>query len=279
MGNYAARITELRKKVNLTQAELGEKLNVTPQAVSKWENGLSEPDIETLKKMSEMFNVSLDYLLTGKKDKNDTPTQEEPKVVVVEKQASPKIIRGYCEDCSKPVGPNEYVVKHDGVAQHIYCHQCNQKRERGKRDAEQYELEKEFKGGFIWGAVAFGAALIVALIAIFAGGLTSFEIAVACFLPVGISALVCCCVWDTWITDVFLFFCRSFRMPGLIFTLDLDGIIWLITVKILFAILSGLLSVICFVFGVCIASVMAVVAWPFSLAYRIKEIKAYKPNV
>ena len=69
MGNYAARITDLRKKVNLTQAELGEKLNVTPQAVSKWENGLSEPDIETLKKMSELFDVSLDYLLTGKEEK------------------------------------------------------------------------------------------------------------------------------------------------------------------------------------------------------------------
>jgi len=61
--------------------------------------------------------------------------------------------------------------------------------------------------------------------------------------------------------------------------LDLDGIIWLITVKILFAILSGLLSVICFVFGVCITSVVAIFAWPFCLVYRVKEIKAYKPNL
>ena len=65
MENYSTRITELRKKANLTQSELGEKLNVTPQAVSKWENGLSEPDVETFKKMSELFSVSLDYLLNG----------------------------------------------------------------------------------------------------------------------------------------------------------------------------------------------------------------------
>ena len=43
------RISKLRANSGLTQKELGDKLNVTAQAVSKWENGLSETDIDTLK--------------------------------------------------------------------------------------------------------------------------------------------------------------------------------------------------------------------------------------
>ena len=52
-------IYDLRKKYNLTQKELADKLNVTAQAVSKWENGRGVPDIELLKKLSEEFDVSI----------------------------------------------------------------------------------------------------------------------------------------------------------------------------------------------------------------------------
>ena len=48
-------ICSLRKKKNMTQSELAEKLSVTSQAVSKWENGRGIPDIELLKQMSELF--------------------------------------------------------------------------------------------------------------------------------------------------------------------------------------------------------------------------------
>ena len=46
--NYGQKIAELRKSNKLTQAELGTKLNVTAQAISKWENNLSEPDIDSI---------------------------------------------------------------------------------------------------------------------------------------------------------------------------------------------------------------------------------------
>ena len=59
------RIIELMKKANLTQLELAEKLSVTDKAVSKWERGLGEPNTKSIIDMSEIFNVSIDYLLTG----------------------------------------------------------------------------------------------------------------------------------------------------------------------------------------------------------------------
>ena len=59
-------ILELRKKNNLTQKQLADKLNVTAQAVSKWENGRGIPDIEILQKISIEFNVNIDSILKGK---------------------------------------------------------------------------------------------------------------------------------------------------------------------------------------------------------------------
>ena len=58
-------IKKLRKDNNLTQDELAKKLGVTYQAVSKWENGKSIPDIAILKTVSELFNVNIDELLEG----------------------------------------------------------------------------------------------------------------------------------------------------------------------------------------------------------------------
>lgn len=56
-------IFELRSKANLSQDELAEKLHVTRQAVSRWENGETIPNTETLKLLSKLFNVSINTLL------------------------------------------------------------------------------------------------------------------------------------------------------------------------------------------------------------------------
>ena len=58
-------IKKIRKENNLTQAELADKLGVTYQAVSKWENGKNIPDIAILKQISKEFNINLDDLLNG----------------------------------------------------------------------------------------------------------------------------------------------------------------------------------------------------------------------
>jgi len=68
-------ILEQRKKLNLTQSELAEKLLVTSQAISKWENGRGIPDIEMLNKLSEIFNVDIKDIINGEeqpKEKKNT---------------------------------------------------------------------------------------------------------------------------------------------------------------------------------------------------------------
>jgi transcriptional regulator with XRE-family HTH domain len=62
-------ILSLRKENNLSQSQFAEKLNVTSQAVSKWENGRGIPDIEILKKISDEFDVDICEIINGTKNK------------------------------------------------------------------------------------------------------------------------------------------------------------------------------------------------------------------
>jgi len=62
-----ARIGLLRREKGLKQEELAERMGVSPQAVSKWENDLNCPDIALLPQLAKMFGVTVDHLLTGEK--------------------------------------------------------------------------------------------------------------------------------------------------------------------------------------------------------------------
>ena len=58
------RIRNLRKQNNLTQEQLAEKLNVSRQAITKWESGAGQPDIGNLKALAQAFDISYDELLS-----------------------------------------------------------------------------------------------------------------------------------------------------------------------------------------------------------------------
>lgn len=60
------RIAEQRKQNNFSQEYIAEKLEVSRQAVSKWEQDLTKPDTGNLIKLTKLFNVSVEYLATGK---------------------------------------------------------------------------------------------------------------------------------------------------------------------------------------------------------------------
>ena len=60
------RITELRRKLQLSQEELADKIGVTRQSVSKWETDVSAPDAFNLIALSEILDTSVEYIVTGK---------------------------------------------------------------------------------------------------------------------------------------------------------------------------------------------------------------------
>jgi len=72
-GNF---VKELRKEKNLTQKELAEKINITDKAVSKWERGLSFPDITMLNILSKELDVSVEELLNGERIKESEKAEQ-----------------------------------------------------------------------------------------------------------------------------------------------------------------------------------------------------------
>ena len=83
--NISERIIQLRKQHGLSQELLGEKLNVSRQAISKWESGKATPDLSYIVQMCELFNVSTDYFILGKEpveEKNDCIIEKDIQVNV-----------------------------------------------------------------------------------------------------------------------------------------------------------------------------------------------------
>ena len=92
-------IRSLRAKAGLSQEELAEKTYVTRQAVSRWENGDSVPAPETLKLLSELFNVSINTLLGA------------PRTLV-------------CQCCGMPLEDETTSREPDGAFNEDYCKWC-----------------------------------------------------------------------------------------------------------------------------------------------------------
>ncbi|MCR4888809.1 MAG: helix-turn-helix domain-containing protein [Ruminococcus sp.] len=92
-------ILELRNKNNLSQEQLAEKVFVTRQAVSRWENGETVPNTETLKLLSDLFDVSINTLL-----------------------GSPRKL--ICQCCGMPLEDSNISKEPDGSFNESYCKWC-----------------------------------------------------------------------------------------------------------------------------------------------------------
>lgn len=292
--DYGQKIAELRKNKKLTQAELGTKLNLTAQAVSKWENNLSEPDIDSIRKMCEIFEVSVDEFLGLNESKKD----DAPEVAVsVAEQQPVKAILGYCEKCKKAVCAGEFKTSNltynasavgDKVKQsqvlHTYCNSCmnqiltTQKTETKNRaiaeiNYEKAENRKNLFKGLIWGGAVMIVVALIYFLGVYPQDPTPTNLLGAIVITLAGFCIPAQIVWEGVLIDVFLFFCRSFKAPfGLIFELSLDGILWLLTVKLALWILCGLLSIAWFIIGIFVTIICSVAIFPFSLGKTIYEI-------
>ena len=81
------RITELRKERNMSQADLSRAMNVSRQAVSKWENDQASPDTIKLIQLADVLDTEVEYLATGR-----TPAYEQPPIVVNMVKTQEKIV-------------------------------------------------------------------------------------------------------------------------------------------------------------------------------------------
>lgn len=93
-------IRQLREKNHLTQDQMAERLHISRQAISRWENGDTQPDTESLKLLSKEFNVSINTLLGS------------PRQLV-------------CQCCGMPLNEDEQIsLESDGSYNEDYCKWC-----------------------------------------------------------------------------------------------------------------------------------------------------------
>ena len=76
---FGQRFARLRKNLGFKQDDIAEKVNISAQAVSKWENDISAPDISTLPILADILNVSLDELLGREVEQTKIVPEEERK--------------------------------------------------------------------------------------------------------------------------------------------------------------------------------------------------------
>ena len=125
------------------------------------------------------------------------------------------------------------------------------------------------------------AALFVAFAIIeFANGSTSSGSGFLVFAVLGFTFVSCLVLDNNFIGEMVpgIFSWGFVKMPGLIFTLDLDGIIWLLTMKLLFWVLGILLAIFFGVLAVFIGAVLSIFVYPYAITQNIKSTKRNNPE-
>ncbi len=101
---FGQKLKALRKKQNLTQAQLGEALGVAQRTVASWEQETRQPDLDTLVALAKFFQVSTDYLLGNSPPKNINPlplapgVKEKPKAGLTDEDFA--VLAAHSEDDS-----------------------------------------------------------------------------------------------------------------------------------------------------------------------------------
>ena len=295
-------IKKARTAAGLTQRELADILSVTFQTVSKWESDTNEPDITTLKAIARALGVTVDYLIN--EDGSEPISEEEPLAKAEPEptiEPAPAVTRrqiGTCPDCHNPIMEGDLFHNVErrtpgGVKETVMvCDGCflrhEEEMERRAREVEASVAPppaSESKGGLfhkitdrndkkplIWAIVLGVIALIAALIA-FIMNYSSIGLAWTIVGPLligyAVTSTIYCIFTASYVSDIFMAIAGfSVRFPGLIFTWDLNGFMWLIAMKILFFLLGVAIGVASFVLAIAISAFFSIFTFIPLLIYN-----------
>ena len=265
----------------MTQKDLAEKLNVTFQAVSRWENEDVEPSFDTLKQIAEIFHCSIDDLFGMRREEapkpEAAPVQQVVERVVVQ-EARP--VLALCERCNDPIYEKEDIVRktvthgRGASTDHIYCKKCDNLL---KQEAIRKEKERQLKyrtRSLIWPTIVavlfFAGAIYMYATAKVTAGHGLLALGVMFFTFLGCVFLNNNFVEEMWETVSEWGF---ISLPGVIFEFSLDGIIIGLLIKLFLGILWLILAISATLLATVLALFVSVFVYPFAL---IKNLKATK---
>lgn len=268
------KIKELRLKNNLTQKDLADKLFVTPQAVSRWENGDAEPSATTIDAMAKIFNVSVDELFGRAAPK--------PEVIVKTETVykEPPVVLGVCEVCNKPIYSSDNLVRKThsrgrlGSVTSVVCKSCHEKQKKIEHEQAVNHGILQRKRSFIWSGLITAAVLVIALSATIKNNCTTGQIIGAVVASLLLFPFISCIFLQNNFVGEMFFDIATFgfvRFPGLIISLDLDGIIWFLTVKLLFFVLGFTIAALFFIFAVALGMLVGIFVYPSALKKNLSH--------
>ena len=298
---YGEKISALRKSKGMTQAAMGAKLNVTYQAVSKWERDESDPDFATMSRIAKLFGVPLTYFeddedvdvgesgepaeplpegtdaALSSPEENSAPQGEsvpsQPKAEPAEAAVvpAPPATLGVCTVCGKTVTTKNVSI----TVPRLVCKDCVERKKRAQEQLKQKKLDEiKRKKEHIRGMAEYRrrkgltvAAVVTAIVAVglIIGMVLNKGEDLEYALPSSIFLLLCTFAFTSqmfWNDAIYKLAHTGGPLigtPGVIFTLDLSGVIFLVGVKILFAVLRFLVYIVVSVFF----WIVAFVASPF----------------
>lgn len=257
------KISSLRKKNNVTQAELGAALNVSYQAVSKWERGESYPDFETMSRIAKYFSVPLSYFEEGGKIEAAAASS-------AEKPELPQPM-GVCHECNRTVYEGGGKIVPTGRTRSLVCNECiarGEEEKRAQKARERENVRRRMKAGLIVGAIVAVVALVFGIVSANEGTFLNFVYGVLgmIFSFTFVSqlfwggAVVDCCLWGGKIVGT----------PGVIFDLSWDGLKFLILCKLIFLAFRICIWLLTFVIGIFLGILIS----PFTFIPALIRVKS-----
>lgn len=286
------KIKKLRSDKGLTQKDLADHVHVTFQTVSKWEKDENEPDVTTLRELSKLFGCSMDYLLS-EEELEETKEEKAEETPVVPVETKTVIIHQkelhVCERCKKDIPEDELVtkeicVRHGGRGRsaeyrtgyyHKHCLEEENAEEAVKKQQKVAAHCSHARKVCLGWSIAAGVVVLGIVLAVLLA-VPAIKAVIAPWLAVIISigsgyaifAALYCILCGSYVADVFLSTASwTIKFPGLIFSWDLEGLAWLIGMKILFAILGFLLTVSLFMLAIGLSAALAIVSFPFVIVW------------
>ena len=294
------KIKKLRTEKGLTQKDLADDIHVTFQTVSKWENDENEPDVSTIRELAKLFGCTLDYLLSEEEEiktnikennedekieENNAPIEATKTVVIHQKEMH------VCERCKKDIPEDDLMMEDICVdrggrgraatyRKAFYHKECFEQveKERAAAARKQMAIEGSRNKKVIFGwSIAGGVVAIAIALGVLFGAypdllLPIYNVLISIGAGIVIFMMLYCILDGSYIGEVFSTVASwTVKWPGLIFSWSIDGFIWAISMKILFAILSVLLAITMLVLAIGLSSALSIVSFPFLLAHDIRH--------
>ncbi|MBP3605156.1 MAG: helix-turn-helix transcriptional regulator [Clostridia bacterium] len=281
------KLSAYRKVAGMTQQQLGELLNISAQAVSKWENDQAEPDLATVRALADIYKISVDTLLNAE-DVPVAPADEGAHAEENERIEKSETVLpiGYCKNCGIAVG-EENLGADTPVILCKKCHEAEKLAKARETVAKQRAIEErqrqeqaviaenrhKCKKRFILSTVIAAIAAVLFL-CIYIGVSEEFNFFVALIGIYVVFAFASCLFYDCLVQEVVVnWFEKSFQAPGLIITLDMDGCLFYLGMKLIFWVIGLIFGLVAGTIGVLIGLVCAPFNYPFVMRQLRRDYK------